>query len=512
LLDFIQNPALNSHLTMAKRRGVRGDIPASIGPMARWLLIATSGILVVAVSIRLVVSWRHYGDLGAPGGIVAAIATDLFDDGTLYRPMISDLGYGGTRYAPLFPVLQAGLMRLGMPVIASGYLISFVATIAIIAAIYALMRRMGAPIALAAGAACLVLCGNCFREEIADIRADTLALALDLWGVVMVVDLADRKKTADSWIRLSLIAAIFALSLAAKITSIFGIVAVVAWLSLRGRRGQALRLAAAWVVAVALLSLATQWASHGRAIAVFRAAAAGGGGINYFMRGPERFFEHLLNNDRAVFCFWILAVSILILERSWKSLPALLLIVTTAGTLLIFGSPGTSINHLLDIQAASILFVGWRLARGGPIHFAVALASALIGIMSVQACCRQIAEIRQDDNRRRLEAVIRDIRQSTVIGPIYAYDTLIPILAGERPYILDGFISRVQRIENPASANKLWDDLAHARFSAVIPHPYRQEWQESSYERDETLLRSHLDRYYLRSEHGSDEVYLPKPR
>ena len=35
-------------------------------------------------------------------------------DGVLYRPVVSTLGYGGTRYAPLFPIIIAGFMRLGI--------------------------------------------------------------------------------------------------------------------------------------------------------------------------------------------------------------------------------------------------------------------------------------------------------------------------------------------------------------------------------------------------------------
>jgi hypothetical protein len=505
-------PGLNDTPTLIQSHGPHEGAIAPLARPALWLMVAVAAMLVISVTARLVISWRHFGDLDSASGVWTALAIDIVDDGTLYRPMISPLGYGGSRYAPLHPVLQAGLMRLGMAPIASGYLLSFVATVAIIAALYKLMRLMGASVSVAASMACLVLCANCFREGIAEIRGDPLALALNLWGLVVIVKVAHRTETAGSWPLVSLAAVLFALSLATKFTNIFGIATAVLWLSLRGQRGKALRLAAVWVIAVALFVRATQWGSGGRALAIFKATAAGGGGIGALLHGPGKFKDNLLHNDRAVFCFLIIAVLILMFERSWKSLPAILLIVTITGTMAIFGSPGTSINHLLDLQAACILVIGARLMRGGLIRFAVVAASLILAFMSILACRRQITAMRVEDNRQRLEAVLDDVRQSSVVGPIYAYDTLIPILANQRPYMLDAFMARALRIKDPIAATRLWDDLAHTRFSAFITRPYRPYWNEPTYQTDEETLHSHLDHYYLKSEHGSDQVYLPKPQ
>ena len=167
------------------------------------------------------------------------MAVDLADDGTLYRPLISPSWIRRTRYGPpLYPVLQAGLMRLGMTPIGSGYLLTLFAMAAAAAGLYTLMRRMRVPPTVAATVTCFAMAANCFLEGIAQIHGDPLAVALELWGLVSILSLADRdrKKTC---IPLVLAATCFAFAAAAKVTSIFGIVSALAWLILRVQRRDA---------------------------------------------------------------------------------------------------------------------------------------------------------------------------------------------------------------------------------------------------------------------------------
>ncbi len=219
-----------------------------------WLMVVVTALLLIAVTIRLFTSWRFYGDLNGPSGVWTAQAVDVFDDGTLYRPLISNLGYGGTRYAPLHPLLQAGLMRFGMAPIFSGYVISLISTLAIIAALCTLMRRLGIPTLYAATMASSLLAANCFREGISQIHADPLSLALDLCGLVAVAILLEhpeRKKL----LLIAIAAIFFVLSLATKITSIFGIVTSLIWLTTRGHRRQAFLLGLFWIIGVCIIAL-----------------------------------------------------------------------------------------------------------------------------------------------------------------------------------------------------------------------------------------------------------------
>jgi hypothetical protein len=474
------------------------------------VLGAASILLILSLAARLITSWENFGDLDTPSGVWATMAVDLASDGTLYRPVVSPLGYGGTRYAPLHPVVQAGLIRLGMTAVSSGYLIALISTLSVVAALCVLIRQMGVSPLLAAITALLAMSANCYLEGIAKIHGDPLALALELWGLVLLVRLADRPTDSPlGW--LMLLSIFFSLALSAKITGVFALTAGLAWLALRGQRREAIQLFIAWTIGVAVLVLATQWASHGRAISVFRESVAGGGGITALLEGPRRFFGAMIHFDRVTFGFWIFALAVLMTDRTWKSLPALLFIITTAGTMVIFGSPGTGINHLMSMQAASIFVLGAGLAQARPLRLpAVAAALTLLALGSIN-CWKQAIELRGDHEKENLQAILSDIRRSSVTGPIYANNPLLPILAGQRPYLLDGFMARMMRQKDPASAAKLWDDLEHARFSAVITHSHPTGW--SDVVTDDALIASHLaGEYHLFSTHGTAQVYLPDPK
>jgi hypothetical protein len=473
------------------------------------LLTLAAVLLVFCVAARLVTSWHNFGDLFTTSGVWTAMAVDIADDGTLYRPLISPLGYGGTRYAPLYPVLQAGLMRLGMTPINSGYLLTLFAMAAGAAGLYTLMRRMRVASTLAATITCFAMASNCFLEGVAQIHGDPLALALELWGLVIVFTLADRVRR-DGWMPITLGATCFAFAAAAKVTSIFGIASAFAWLILHRQRKDALRLAIIWAIEITVLILATQWASDGRAIGIFRRTAAGGGGFTSLAQGPHRFADALLHSDHVVFGFWVLALALVLIRRSWNSLPALLLFVTTAGTIAIFGSPGTGINHLMSLQAASVLVVGVGLLQLRALRLVAIVAVLFLVAVGIFNCVRQVREIREEHARDSLEIVLNDVRQSSVSGSIYANDPFIPILANQRPYLLDGFMARLMRQKDPASAEKLWDDLEQARFSAVITNVHPADWTDVV--ADDALVARHLDKYHLESVRGSFQIYLPNPR
>ena len=83
------------------------------------LAAAIAGLLCIAFAVRTAAAWKRYHHIDPTAGVWTAAALDA-RDGTLYRPIESDLGYGGSRYAPLHIVLQAGLMRAGLgPVVFS---------------------------------------------------------------------------------------------------------------------------------------------------------------------------------------------------------------------------------------------------------------------------------------------------------------------------------------------------------------------------------------------------------
>src|SRR5271165_1712145 len=100
------------------------------GNGARTLLIASVAVIVVIAVVRASYSWATDAWVNHPAGVLIAMAADL-KAGVFYRPLFGPAGYGGTRYFPLYFVLHALLMKMGLPVLLSAYLLSAAAMVSL---------------------------------------------------------------------------------------------------------------------------------------------------------------------------------------------------------------------------------------------------------------------------------------------------------------------------------------------------------------------------------------------
>ncbi|MGD0461457.1 MAG: hypothetical protein ABSB74_03110 [Tepidisphaeraceae bacterium] len=481
---------------------------------SRWLtavMAVAAGLIVICFGVRLTVSWRNYGDLANEGGIWTTLALDA-NDGVLYRPLVSDLGYGGTRYGPLHVLLHAGLIRAGIPPVTGGFLIGVATAAAAMAGLFTLLRRLEVPASLAVLILCFFLAAVCVRSGILSIKADLLAAALDVWGLVAVVSAADRP-TARFSPAIPLAAVCFALAAMSKVTSIFGIVAATLWFLTRREKKRAVWLAAIYILCVLLAVLAVQWASQGRAIAIFRACGSAGGGLHRLTKAPPLFFQRIFLNDKAVGGFWTVAILLLLARRKWTDLTTILLIVTSLGTLAIFGSPGTDINHLIDLQMASLLLVAVQFRSGRMARVVVPLVASVMVIHAAASSLGDVKRMLAEHRRRELDAALLDAGNSRVRGPLLTENPVLPILAGNRPYMLDYVMFGVLDLKDPRFGQKLRDDLANQRFRAVIIGPWlTQNAEPRAFNPWPEILERMKERYELRAVEYRTAIYLPKPR
>ena len=119
------------------------------------LFAAVAVILLIAV-VRASYCWTSDAWVNHPAGVLIAMAADL-KDGIFYRPLYGPEGYGGTRYFPLYFVLHALLMKLGVPVLLGAYLLSAAAMVSLLAGVFYLLRGLGVEPWLAACSAATVL-------------------------------------------------------------------------------------------------------------------------------------------------------------------------------------------------------------------------------------------------------------------------------------------------------------------------------------------------------------------
>jgi hypothetical protein len=478
----------------------------------RYFLVVAAVVLVISVFARCVVSWQNYGDLdhAAPGAWLG-MAMDA-RDGVVYRPVVSDMGYGGTRYAPIFPIVVAGFMTAGFSPIVSGFLAGIGATVVALSGMYVLLRRLGSDVIVAGAMTTFFLAATVVHCMILGIRCDLLPLGLSLWGMAAVV--VGNEAVGAGRRRWFFVAPgiCFAVAIGCKLTSVFGIGAAVIWLLAQKKMRSAMELCAATAVCLVVVAGAIEWASHGRAGEILYLSASGGGSIRRLARGPAALIQMIYGDNRVLGVFWPLAFVLVVATWSWKSLPAIFLLISTLGTMLIFGSPGTHSSHLVDMTAGAILVLAAPVARRQRLQRDWMVVVGAIVVVSAVMCWMQIRFIMRQGEKERMNEALADVERSTSHGPILSELPLLPILQGERPYMLDAFAFRTIRAKEPSLTEQLWKELDGHYFRAVI---LSDSPDDPSYSSDEEhfgpgfVERMEKD-YELVSKRGGVYVFVPR--
>ena len=288
------------------------------------------------------------------------MAADL-KHGLFYRPLFGPVGYGGTRYFPLYFVLHALLMKLGLPVLFSAYLLSAAAMISLLAGMFYLLRGLGVEPWLAACSTAALLAVISGQQSLVSPHADGLASALNVWGLAVIV----RPKLRHG--RVLLASLLFTLAWSAKSKTIFGFAAAFVWLMGTGLPATAWELAGETCLGYLVVGTAVVAGSQGRFLEIFKACATGGAGLLGFAAGPWNLITQIARLDPAVLLFVFLAlvalVQVVVAGKFFHDLPALFLVAVLVITALIFGSPGLNENHFLDVQVASVVLIASWLAQ-----------------------------------------------------------------------------------------------------------------------------------------------------
>src|SRR5262249_37169718 len=128
----------------------RGAQALSVSP-DRILLFLATGFALFAVPAIVWSLWNEVL-IDYACGVWLPLASDL-SSVTLYRPLISSDGFGGTRYFPLNFLLIAGFVRMGVGAVAAGHVVMVLAGAALALGVYRLLRecQCGHQLALATG-------------------------------------------------------------------------------------------------------------------------------------------------------------------------------------------------------------------------------------------------------------------------------------------------------------------------------------------------------------------------
>jgi hypothetical protein len=428
-----------------------------------------AGALLVASLLQATIRIKDATVINHVAGAWATLASDAAA-GTFYRPNVSPDGFGGTRFAPLHIAIHGALIRAGLPPLTAGHLISVFSTLALALAVMVWVRRLGASGLIAFAAGGTLFATDTTRNLLADIRSDTLAAAFCLWGLA----LWQRDARTGRYVNGFVVALLLALAWASKLTTLYGLpaVVVVAWLDGRRARG----------IGVALLALAmgaglyaiAQIASGGRMIGIFASCADAGTTLWYVLKCPLVVLWLLRDADPFGIAVIALALpaAVALLQSPTsapgadsdrrKLLPALTLLFAAGVTLVIFASPGTSLNHIIDVLALSVICLAACFPRrSAPLALGLAIACA-IGAGTI----RLELNIDRVDQRADMRSAMAAIPPGD--KPVLAENPSVLELAGQPVYMLDAFMYHVMADRNPALVQRVRDELNRKAYRGVV--------------------------------------------
>jgi hypothetical protein len=219
------------------------------------------------------------------------------------------------------------------------------------------------------------------------------------------------------------------------------------------------------IAGYALVLAAIYLGSHGRAFEVFRATLSSDSSFQSLLASPETLIDTLPG-------YWaetiLLALGIAALlagpVRRLATLPPLLFLCTLGATLVILSSQGAAGNHLLDLQVASvILFIVVIAERAPDFGVGACCATALVALVSFIPVYRDVDSTPRRDQYQGIVDTIGPTNR-----PILADNPLVPIIAGQQPYVTDAFMLRVIGEKQPSFREPLWRMLDDGQFAAVV--------------------------------------------
>lgn len=402
-------------------------------------------------------------------GSWTALAVDV-SHGILYRPVVGPIGYGGTRYMPLHFTLHGGLISLTNSALASGAIVTMLSAIALFTGVYALVRAYSVPRQWAVCGVILSLASIASQLAIVTIRGDLLPAALNVWGLALFA-----RRRNDQTISVAIPAALFALAFAAKITTLFGLAACVAYLMLQKKYRDGLRMIAAAAFGMIVVLAAAYLASGGRIIESMRVCGSGGAGIADVLKAPLK-FAIFACMDLGFLPFFVAATFVLAtcLHESIRELYAQAVLWTLAATIFIFGSPGIDFNHLLDLHVASVALLTIHAARGPLPRVAsrIFATGGLLGCIAIVAVCAiavRAFPIALHEDRLAAYNAAHDGS-----GPVLSEDPWVPVMGGETPFLLDPFNLRLACAQDERIRKDLWNRIASHYFSGVVLTPIEE--------------------------------------
>lgn len=443
--------------------------------IGQWLLtpqaIWWAALLLLPITAARLVRAASTVDLSQVSEVWAALAYD-WHAGTPYRPLFSELGYGGTRYFPASMALQSAAMSVASPA-GSGYVVTVLGLVLLLSSGYGLLRQFGVGRFGSLGGISLVFMSLVVQHASVATRGDLLPASLGLCGLWASGLLAEGPVSRT---RLACAAVLFAAGWMGKMTSIAAPATALAVFWFGGRRREAIFLLGGSILAAILLAAWAQGYTHGRFLSVVGACANERFSLLQLAGAPVKMLNYLVLLMGLSVPLLLLAVPCALGTQDRRKLGPLMVYIglSLLVALAIYTGYGTEHNHLLESEVASALFLAAALSSGAVDRQLriLALGACLLAswnlLFSVKADLYiGLARSRKAPTRiSRYPQVLELVRGDP--NPIFSAFPLLPLERGERPYLLDAWMFAAASERDPAVLRDFHDRLRSERFSAVV--------------------------------------------
>lgn len=424
------------------------------------IAIVLTLVLGIAAAGQLAIEyWPGRTFDSATSGVWMTLAID-YADGLLYRPILSEAGYGGTRYMPLFFMIHGVLIRLfGDPTL-TGLVLMQASVVLMIAGMARLMVLHAVPPVLSWAIAGITLATSLYQQYLTSLNCDYLAAGLSLWGLVFYLDSPGSPRR--SALARGFAVLLFVLAFYTKFSTVYAPAAVFLWLVFTRQWRAAAGLGAASLVLLAAFAALFLYLSDGRMLQSLAATATGGTDLAFAAGMVRRFAMELAVYNPAVGICFLLALAKWLADgpAQWRSPLHLAFVMVTLVTIVTFSSRGIAGNHAIPLAAISLVLAGTavtgsRIERRG-LAGGFALLSLILVACWVPGVPSPLKTIRAEAVPTVAEIKTKTDRWLPENGRLASENPSFAIVAGGRPVVLDNFsLASFIRSGHPAGTDFL---------------------------------------------------------